>query len=270
MKMRAGIPAYALCVAMLLCLCTVLFGTSSVQAQEISANGSVASRVAPGENLPVSVKLVNFGSDSRTDVTLYYSITNANGEEVQKLSETVAVETTASFIKNIPVPPSTPQGNYTVSVRIVYDGQQVPATATYSFSVEQKIGGVFVSDFFVYLGFSVLGALILVLIFLLALKRRRVSRVLVYDYSSVPKNDRIYYEILGDAIQQMRSHQGDRAIDAIAGIPGLVLDRTTGRVVRITREPSEVIATVIATYRDAFGKNINLSFGDGAGRAIVR
>jgi len=263
MKMRVA-------VSLCLCIMMLMFGISSAQAQEITANSSVASRVAPGEELPASVTLVNFGSSTRTDVTLHYSITNANGNEVQELSQTVAVETTASFIKNIPIPPSTPPGNYTVSVRVVYDGQQVPATASYSFSVEQKMAGVFVSDLIVYLGFSVLGALILVLIILLALKRRRASRVVVYDYSSVPKNERIYYEILGDAIQQMRSHQGDRAIEAIAHTPGLVVDGTTGRVVRITQEPSEVIAAVVATYRDAFGKNINLSFEEGVGRAIVR
>jgi hypothetical protein len=183
MKMRVAV---SLCLYIMM----LMFGVSYAQAQEISANGSVASRVAPGENLPVSVKLVNFGSNSRTDVTLYYSITNASGEVVQALSQTVAVETTASFIENIPLPPSALPGNYTVGVRVVYDGQKVPATASYSFSVEQKIGGVFVSDFLVYVGFSVLGGLILVLIILLALKRRRVSRVIVYDYSAMPKHER--------------------------------------------------------------------------------
>ena len=69
-----------------------------------STSASLAVRVAPGELLPISVKLSNFGGGRRVDVTITYGLFNDQGNQIYTTTETVAVETTASFVKAIQVP----------------------------------------------------------------------------------------------------------------------------------------------------------------------
>lgn len=115
-----------------------------------TSSGNLATRVAPGELLPVSVKLVNFGGGRRVDVTIDYFILNEKGDVVLTEKETVAVETTASFIKILQIPRDIQPGQYTAESSITYQGQKVPATASYQFTVERKIAGMFMSQFFIY------------------------------------------------------------------------------------------------------------------------
>jgi hypothetical protein len=244
-----------------------------VSAQEVQAeNAALATRVAPGESLPLEIHLSNFGSNSRVDVTLLYQILDPSGSVMVSQTETVAVQTSASYIERVALPNSIPQGLYTARTTITYDGQQVPATATQQFSVEQKIFGIFVSDFWTYLAILCIAILLAVLLILFFLRYRKQTRFAPIDYSHIPRKGRVYYEIISDAIQQMRYHEGDRAIAVIiADIPGLVIDADSGRVMALTRDPSEIIAAIVSQYEHAFGKHINLSFvGAGESRAIVR
>lgn len=115
-----------------------------------TSSANLVTRVAPGELLPVSVKLVNFGGGRRVDVTIDYYILNEKGDVVLTEKETVAVETTASFIKILQIPRDIQPGQYTAESSITYQGQKVPATANYQFTVERKIAGMFVSQFLIY------------------------------------------------------------------------------------------------------------------------
>lgn len=115
-----------------------------------TSSANLVTRVAPGELLPVSVKLVNFGGGRRVDVTIDYYILNEKGDIVLTEKETVAVETTASFIKILQIPRDIQPGQYTAESSITYQGQKVPATANYQFTVERKIAGMFVSQFLIY------------------------------------------------------------------------------------------------------------------------
>lgn len=131
---------------------SLLFTTlTGAQVAEVrTSSGNLVTRVAPGELLPVSVKLVNFGGGQRVDVTIVYRVLSERGDVVLTETETVAVETTASFIKILQVPRNTPPGEYTAESSITYQGQKVPATASYQFTVERKIAGMFVSQFLIY------------------------------------------------------------------------------------------------------------------------
>lgn len=115
-----------------------------------TSSGNLITRIAPGELLPVSVKLVNFGGGKRVDVTIIYRVLSESGDVVLMETETVAVETTASFIKILQIPRDTPSGKYTAESNITYQGQKVPAIASYQFAVERKIAGMFVSQFLIY------------------------------------------------------------------------------------------------------------------------
>jgi len=113
-------------------------------------SGTLISRVAPGEFLPLSIKLLNFGGGRRVDVIIEYKIFDKGGNTVLSENETVAVETTASFVKLLQVPPDTLPGEYIARSSILYQDQVVPATAQFPFTVERKIAGIFLSQFILY------------------------------------------------------------------------------------------------------------------------
>ncbi len=122
---------------------------------------SLTKKIAPGEALPISVKLANFGSEKRVDVLIEYSIISSTGEEVYSAKETVAVETTANFIKTAQIPLGIAPGIYTAKTSITYSGQVVPATTQFSFRVESKLAGVFQGQFYLF-GLVVLSVLIFI------------------------------------------------------------------------------------------------------------
>jgi hypothetical protein len=225
-----------------------------------TSSAGLTMRVAPGEILPISVKLANFGGGKRVDVLVKYSIINSAGDEIYSTNETVAVETTANFVKTIQIPFSTPPGNYIAKTSIIYGGQEVPATTQFPFIVEQKILGLFRSEFFLYGGITLLVSIFAGLFGYALVKRRRQSRFAPIDYSDVPKEDRIFYELISDTVMSMRQKVGDDALDIASGIDGLVIDEKTGRVLKLTRFPSKVVADLVSGYEKSLGKKVSFSF----------
>ena len=224
-----------------------------------TSSAGLITKVAAGELLPISVKLANFGGGKRVDVLVKYSIFNNVGTEIYSTNETVAVETTANFVKTIQIPFDTPPGRYVVKTAIIYGGQVVPAITEFPFTVERKILGLFQSDFFLYGGIILLASLAAVL-FGYGLMSRRRTRYEPFDYSNQPKNNRIYYEIVSDTIGQMRQQSGERALEIAAHTPGLIIDEKTGRVLGITESPSKVVANLVSEYEKTLGKKVSFSF----------
>lgn len=228
------------------------------EAELKTSGGSLISKVAPGEFLPVSVKLLNFGSGRRVDVTIDYNIFS-NGNVILTEQETVAVETTASFVKLIQIPLDMQPGKYTARSSIVYKDQVVPATAQFQFTVEKKIAGIFISQFIVYsvitllvgTGFSVVSRMII--------KKRRTGRLIPHDYSKVEKDERIFYEIISDTIGQMRFRAGDDALEIAQNIPGLKIDGETGKVLDIERNPAKIIALLVLRYETLLGRKVSFA-----------
>lgn len=228
---------------------------------QIQTTGAgLVSKVAPGELLPLSVKLTNFGNRNRVDVTITYKITDAEGTAIYSAEETVAVETTATFVKTIQIPFETVPGRYIAKSSIVYSGQVAPATTEFPFVVERKIFGLFQSDFYRYGGITILISILAVLFGYALVRRRRRVRYTPFDYSDKPRGERIYYEIVSDAIGQMRQRAGDRALEIATHTPGLVVDEKTGRVLKITESPAKVVAELVSGYEKSLGKKVSFSF----------
>jgi hypothetical protein len=240
-------------------------------AQSIQANSAIVSaRIAPGESMPVRVQLSNFGSSSRVDATITYQVTDSTGLTVVSENETVAVETTATFIHTLTLQANTLPGSYKLLVSVAYSGQIAPAVSSYQFTVERKILGVFISDFLKY-GFITLVSILFVLGLVWIFERYHHNRQLGHDYSHVPSKTRIYYEIIGDVIQQMRLHEGDTALKMATEVGGLHIDPNTGKVIEIDGDPATVVASLVSEYEQVFGKKINLSFAKNAnGKAMVK
>ena len=221
---------------------------------DIKTEGAgLVSKVAPGETLPISVKLMNFGEGETVDVIINYKILNAQDELVKHEKETVAVETTASYTRKIPLPPDLPSGEYTAISEIQYKGQKVPAVSQFQFTVEKKIFGIFVSEFILY---SVITLILVVgVIFLMRyIDKERKRRFSPHKYSDVKKGERIYYELIGDMIMQMRYREGDKAVELAKEVEGLEIDEDSCRVLNIDKDPAEIIALLMIEYEKNFGK----------------
>ncbi len=238
-----------------------LYAKAQTEKSEVrTTSGALVTRVAPGELLPISVKLTNFGGGKRVDVTIDYRILNEKGDAVLTEKETVAVETTVSFIKVIQIPRDVPPGKYTAESSIVYQGQKVPVAASYQFTVEQKILGLFTSQFIIYGIITVFVGIAFVIVSRLIKKKLRVSRLAPHEYPDISKEERIFYEIVSDIIAQMRQRVGDRALDIAKSIDDLVIDENTGRVIRVKKSPAKIIALLILKYEKTLGEKISFAF----------
>lgn len=253
-----------LATALLLVLAMLVSTHASVFAQATNAqinttSAGLVTKVAPGELLPVSVKLLNFGGGKKVDVIVTYEIFNAKEESIYQIKETVAVETTASFVKTLQIPFTALPGIYTAKTSIIYGGQLVPATTQFPFRVERKIFGLFQNDFFLYGGITAIVGVLMTLLGHTLIKRRRTERLVPFDYSNIPHGKRTFYEILSDTIMEMRERVGDDALDIAANIDGLKIDKATGRVLALTDHPSKIIATLVSEYEKLLGKKVSFS-----------
>lgn len=230
-------------------------GIGNIDTQSESAE----SRFAPGEFLPISIKLVNFGSQKRVDVVINYKILDGNENEIYSENETVAVETTASFIKRIQLPYNIKPGTYTVESILNYPDQIQPAVSKFPLLVEKKLGGFFQSDLIFYAVifiFTLSTIIILIYLFNGWNKKRAFDS---HDYSDKPKEQMIYYEILSDIISQMRLRIGDDAIEIAKNTPDLEINEKNGLIISIKKDPAKIIALLIFNYEKLYGQRI--SFG---------
>jgi hypothetical protein len=234
--------------------------TGSVKGAQVNTgNAGLTTKVAPGELLPVSVKLSNFGGGKKVDVLVKYSILASGGNEIYSTSETVAVETTANYVKTIQVPFGTAPGTYTAKTSVTYEGQLVPATTQFPFTVERKILGIFQNEFILYGGIAVILSILMVLLGRALIKRHRRTRLTPFDYSNISHDKRTFYEILSDTIMQMRGRVGDDALIIASNIDGLKIDKETGRVLALSGSPAKIIATLVSEYEKILGQKVSFS-----------
>ncbi|HUC88602.1 MAG TPA: hypothetical protein VMR49_01040 [Candidatus Paceibacterota bacterium] len=255
-------PLFAAHIFLLFVLCAVFYAPANIYAapEVQTTSAGLISKVAPGELLPISVKLLNFGNGSKVDVSISYKITDMEGKAIYSAEETVAVETTATFIKTIQIPFGTIPGQYIAESSIAYNNQVAPATAQFSFTVEKKIFGLFQSDFYLYGGILILVSIIVGVISHFWIKRRRTMRFAPEDYSDIPHGERVFYELISDTVMGMRAQVGESALDIAKQIDGLVIDEKTGRVLKLTAKPSKVVAELVSGYEKALGKKVSFSF----------
>lgn len=197
----------------------------------------------------------------RLDVQVYYSVLSAGNESVYSSSETVAVETTASFVKMVQIPYYIVPGVYNIRVSIKYDGQVVPATSHFPFTVEPKIGGIFRTTLISYAVIAVLAIFVMYGLMLFFRKKyHHISRSSPIEYSNIPSNMRTFYEIISDTIMDMRQRVGDQAIVIANRIEGLKIDSESGKVLSISENPSKIIAELVSQYELELGKKVSFLF----------
>lgn len=94
-------------------------------------------KVAPGDEFNFIVDFTNMGALKRTDVLLNYSIVDFNGKVIFSNSNTVAVETKASYSETIQIPDGLPEGRYFLYVRADYDNKTASASQEFEISTKR-------------------------------------------------------------------------------------------------------------------------------------
>lgn len=77
------------------------------------------SKILAGEKLWFTTKILNLANKQRMDITLDYEIFDWDKKLIAKKSETVAIETQASFVGEIQIPVNALPGDYILSVSVV-------------------------------------------------------------------------------------------------------------------------------------------------------
>ncbi|OGY41182.1 MAG: hypothetical protein A2Y82_01920 [Candidatus Buchananbacteria bacterium RBG_13_36_9] len=241
----------------------IIFGANDfIFAQELSKIEVTTidqfQKVAPGESLPVSMKLFNMGGSGRVDVEITYRIEDAQKNVLSEELETVAVETTASFIKQVKIPPDLKPGKYFILADMKYPDQKVPAVSRMPFQIEYKYFGFF-RDQLIILAAIVIGCIILILLVAYFINKRRKIVVSQFEYKNAPPPLKPYFELISDIILTMRLHLGDKALAIANSIIGLKV-ADNGEVLAIDKEPMEIVTLLTMQYEKNLGyKGINLS-----------
>lgn len=234
-----------------------VFAQTTPLTSSLSTTGQLSvGKVAPGEKLPIQVQLINFGTpEERVDVTLFYSVKDSHGITVLTDTETVAVQTTASFIKNVYIPDDFKSDNYTINLVINYRDQEFSAISQAQFKVQKKYFGFFLSDWLRALPLLFLPFLIP---FFLNF-RKKEHDLLRPNYSHIPEDERTYYEIVHDIVASIHHHVGDRDMKKIVdSIPGLGLDVSNIYIEELEGSVVVIIARLVSAYEKIVGKKANI------------
>jgi hypothetical protein len=124
--------------------------------------------IAPGGNLLFTIRVFNLATKGRIDVVLENSIINGQGRVVLTKSETVAVETQASFVRNIAIPSDMPLGNYKLQTRLIYPDSTSTVSERY-FDITEKNDMLFI---------YILAGSIILLLALIAFLSSKIGKVI--------------------------------------------------------------------------------------------
>ena len=74
-----------------------------------------------GKSILFTAKVMNLANQNRVDVTLKYYLLDSGKNIIATKSETVAVETSASFVRELKIPETAKAGTYTLYTQIIYN-----------------------------------------------------------------------------------------------------------------------------------------------------
>ena len=100
----------------------------------------VTKEILSGDNLTFNIKVLNLGRFPRYDVSLTYTISNANtGEVIYQQTETMAIETSLNFSRSIKIPEETSSGKYALKVTATYDNETAIAAEQFTIIEKEKV-----------------------------------------------------------------------------------------------------------------------------------
>lgn len=224
--------------------------------------GDQYTEISGGDRLYFEVEIKYPENLKRKDLRLEYQIiepaidagTSGNTKIIASGKVLRVIETQTSFLDYIVVPKNAKAGVKELRV-IVADYQELNEEVFATFRVSKPESKTSVRFF--PIGFAFLVTIFAILPVVLMRRRIRMGRLTPHEYSEIPQEKRIFYEIISDIIMQMRYHAGDKAIDMAEDINDLVVDASSGRVLDIKKSPEKIIALLILKYEKMLGKKVN-------------
>lgn len=215
--------------------------------------------VEAGERFYFDIEIKYPENPSRTDLRLFYEILK-DGELIAQAKVLKAIETQASFIDFIVLPENAEKGLHILNVTIE-DYSDLKQEVSASFHVIRSKGGEIRIYFFILLGVIILfGSFFVVQIFTKKSRGRSLAR---HDYSNIPKDKRIFYEMISDTIMQMRYRVGSKALTIAKEVSGLEINEDNGKVLNITEDPAKVVSSLVLKFEEIFGRKISFTIRGG-------
>jgi len=94
------------------------------------------SETMAGENIWYGIKFLNLANQNRLDIIIKSEILDSSENQVASASETVAVETQASFLSKLNIPADTQKGDYKLKVTVISDSGNSEAEAGFKVITE--------------------------------------------------------------------------------------------------------------------------------------
>jgi len=91
--------------------------------------------VSPGEEVSGEISLYNLAGTGKVDVLVEYTILNKNGDEILHEQETIAVETSTSFVRSFKLPEGVGSGKYFLYVKTTYNGLVASASSQFNVGI---------------------------------------------------------------------------------------------------------------------------------------
>jgi len=108
----------------------------------------------PGDNLILTIKMINVGLNEVKDAILEYSIVNEEtGEELYKTTETIAVQTSLDIVRKVYLFENIKPGNYKITVKSTYHGdeqKELYAESSSHFTVLKDFKGLIPFEYALY------------------------------------------------------------------------------------------------------------------------
>jgi hypothetical protein len=80
--------------------------------------------ISPEEDLWFTTKIMNLAGEKRMDITLVYEIYDNKSSLIASKSETVAIETQASFVGSLKIPQNAQNGDYNLNVNLLVNNNK--------------------------------------------------------------------------------------------------------------------------------------------------
>jgi len=95
--------------------------------------------VEPGSEIHFTTKIFNLAGEDRMDVSLRYEVTDEDGEMIISKSETMAIETQASFVGSLKIPDDAAEGSYVLCVTLlVHDVEEAKGENSFQVVKEEN------------------------------------------------------------------------------------------------------------------------------------
>lgn len=116
--------------------------------------------IKAGESQIVTAKIINMGAEEVEDILVKYTLWDKTKEsKISEYSESVAVQTSISLVKQIYIPLGLTGGDYLIEVEVEYDGNQASTSSSFIVKGKSSFGyewiiiliGIFISLILIYI-----------------------------------------------------------------------------------------------------------------------